>query len=244
MKKIIILIVVCVLAALVLTMCFSKKDEMKEQKENGIDSVAIAPLYAKDAVIKDEVIQFDNEAENVNLVIPKFLNLENEYMSQINSQIAEELSEQKVYADATMGFQDDEIGFFTYEVKYDRFNCGTLVSLVFEQYIHLGYGRPRIQKKCYVIDVQKNKTLKLKDVVDEENYEELILAEINKQAKDRGIELIGGNGLTKLNDEQAFYIKDNKLVIYFESSEIAATAVGELEFEMNFKLKNDSAFTV
>jgi len=71
------------------------------------------------------------------------------------------------------------------------------------------------------------------------NYKKNIIAEINKQAIDKNLELMGGNGLTQLDDEQAFYIKDNKIIIYFEASEIAATAVGELEFEMPFEMKED-----
>ena len=45
---------------------------------------------------------------------------------------------------------------------------------------------------------------------------------------------MNGAGLTDLNEKQKFYIKDGKLIIYFDPSEIAPAKYGELQFEMPF----------
>ena len=42
--------------------------------------------------------------------------------------------------------------------------------------------------------------------------------------------------MKELNDKQKFYIKDGKLIICFDPSEIAPTKYGELQFEMPFNL--------
>lgn len=192
---------------------------------------------AETIAIRDIVNKIESSTKSVNTVIPEFQNLESRFKDRINLEIYNELNETNVYADATEGFEEEEIGFFTYEVNYDRYNSDKYISIVASQYIHLGVGRPRMQKKCYVVNAEENTSMLLMDVFkNQTNYKNSILEEINSQAAKQEIELVGGNGVKELADNQAFYIKDNKLIIYFEASEIAATAVGELEFIMPFEM--------
>ena len=192
---------------------------------------------AKNIVIRDKVSKLENTKKSINTIIPEFQNLDSDFQRTINNRINEDLNDINVYEEKTEIYGAEDIGKFTYEVDYERYNCGKYLSIVAKQYIHLGDGRPRFQKKCYVIDVERNASLLLEDVVTNKfDYKTSIITEINNQASKQGIELIGGNGLVELPKNQAFYIQDNKLVIYFEASEISATAVGELEFVMPYEM--------
>lgn len=233
-KKIMVIIGIVVLLLVLYFVLNNHKDKMVSS-----DTPLESPV-AETIMINDKKVEIKNSLQDVTIILPKFQNLDNEFQKYINAKIETELSEETVYQNATLGLEEEEIGLFTYDVNYNRYNCGDYVSIVMNQYIHLGEGRPRIQKKCYVIHAKENTLSHLSDVVtNKDTYQEVIMEEINKQARSMEIELVGGNGLLELSDTQAFYIKDNKLIIYFEASEIAATAVGELEFEMPFKMVND-----
>ena len=75
-------------------------------------------------------------------------------------------------------------------------------------------------------------------------FESAIIAEIEKQAAAKHIELMGGNGIDSLKQNTKFYIKDAKLIIYFAPAEIAANVYGELSFEMPFTLKTNGTFDI
>lgn len=190
-------------------------------------------------ILRERHTSYETSTEQVDIVIPEFDNLDMTYEAYINQKMREDLEIENVYAEMTEGYASGEIGFFTYETTYERYNVEDYVSIVVNQYIHLGEGRPRIQKKCYVVDAKNQMSPSLQDIfVNKIDYREAILAEINQQAEKNQIELVGGNGLKTIKDTQPYYIRDGKLVLYFESSEIAATAVGELEFTMPFEMVN------
>ena len=192
---------------------------------------------AKDVIIRDKVSKLENSKKSINTIIPEFQNLDSDFQSNMNYKIDKDLNDVNVYKEMTESLESEEIGKFRYEMEYDRYNCGKYLSIVAKQYIHLGDGRPKMQKKCYVIDAERNASVLLEDVfANKYDYKTSIIGEINSQATKQGIELIGGNGLSELSKNQAFYIQDNKLVIYFEASEISATAVGELEFIMPYEM--------
>ena len=56
------------------------------------------------------------------------------------------------------------------------------------------------------------------------------------------IEGVIKDSLNELNEKQKFYIKEDKLIIYFDPSEIAPTSYGELQFEMPFTLGENGKF--
>ena len=208
-------------------------------KSHNSDEKIIEEAVSENIIIKEKVVKYENSKQQIDTVIPEIQNLDAEYVNYFNTKMYDEISSENVYKASIEGYQAEEIGFFTYEAKYNRYNSDDYISIVIDQYIHLGDGRPKLQKKCYVIDARRSVTPTLMDVFENKvNYKKAIINEINKQATQSNIELIGGNGLKELGDLQAFYIKDGKLVIYFEASEIAATAVGELEFIMPFEMVN------
>ena len=142
-----------------------------------------------------------------------------------------------VYNSLASGLADGETGEFDYKTSYERYDCGSYISLVVNQYILFGDSRPISKKKCYVVDSNNKRTAVLEDVFKNKvSYKKRVVAEVNRQAEEAGIELVGGKGITSISEMQAFYIKDNKLHIYFEAAEIAAAAYGELDFELDFEM--------
>ena len=77
-----------------------------------------------------------------------------------------------------------------------------------------------------------------------QNFEEEVLKEIAKQAEANHYEIMNGEGLQAIDVRQKFYIKEGKLIIYFDPAEIAPASYGELQFEMPFTLGEDMKFHV
>lgn len=233
MNKKVLIIATCI----VILMIIFVYGMIFKSNNNGEDE--IVEILSQDIIIKEKIVKYENSKQEINTIIPEIQNLDAEYVNYLNTKMYNEISAENVYKSAIEGYSQEDIGFFTYETTYNRYNSNDYVSIVIDQYIHLGDGRPKLQKKCYVIDARRSVTPTLMDVFENKvNYKKAIVDEINKQATESNLELIGGNGLKELRDLQAFYIKDGKLVIYFEASEIAATALGELEFVMPFEMVN------
>ena len=95
--------------------------------------------------------------------------------------------------------------------------------------------RSNAWKEVFNIDVEKNKKITLSDLFSSSAYRSQIVAEVNKQAKEKSIKLIEPEGIKTIPEDQKFYIKDHKLVIYFENSAISKS---ELEFVMPFEFNS------
>lgn len=133
---------------------------------------------------------------------------------------------------------------YRYNVEYDRYNNGNYLSIVIDQDYETGGMRSNAWKDTYNIDVVRNTEIYIKDLFESTvDYEKVIVDEINKQAVLKNYELVGGNGLKDIPEKQKFYIKDGKLVIYFDPAAIAPYVYGSLNFEMPFELK-DGKFNV
>ena len=78
----------------------------------------------------------------------------------------------------------------------------------------------------------------MEDICSSDNYKEIIVKEINKQAVDKKLNLVAGNGLSNIPDTQRYFIKEGRLFIYFEPASIAPYLDGEMIFEMPFKFVN------
>ncbi len=137
---------------------------------------------------------------------------------------------------------------YNYTVNFERYNNDKYLSLVVNQNININvvdedYGgiRSNIWKDTYVINCETSDEVQFKDlkeICDFANFREVIRDEINNQAKDRNIELLGNQGLMSIPDTQKFFIKDGKLYIYFERASLAPYLAGELIFEMPFNYVN------
>ncbi len=217
-----------------------------------VATVAVIHSQSKHEVVTEEPVSFTDDAAKysiisreynvssnnfvVNSKIPQFVDLDPTFNSYINNKMTQELDYNMVYKDMIQGMGSSDIGLFTYETNFERYNFGYVVSLIVNQRASLEGQRETVRRKCYVIDTKNNSSAKLMDVFkNKSGYKKAVLNEINDQAFQKNIQFIGGNQLQTLSDLQSFYIKDRELYIYFEPSEIASFSDGQLDFKMPFK---------
>ncbi len=191
--------------------------------------------------IKTKTTESQTLVCTVHASIPQFSGLTGNFAFQeninakINSSIRPYIEEISIVADESA---PDEAR-YRYNVDYERFNNDNYISLlVAQEYVtsyEYGQGlRSTAWKDTYNVDIVNCRELTLADVCSSRNYKKIIVAEVNKQAEQRNIKLNGGEGLTDIPDSQRFYIKDQKLYIYFEPASIALYLDGEMHFEMPY----------
>lgn len=200
---------------------------------------------ASQVVVEDTIVKNSTDNKFVNCLYPKITSLKKkDFENYINTQIATNIIS---YIEEIGYIVDDETlptEMYRYVTTYDRYNCKQYLSLVINQDYQTGGIRSNKWKDIYNINVETERIFYLNELFEAGiDFESAIIAEISEQAKERNYEMMGGNGLSKLSTKQKFYIKDDKLVIYFDPSEAAATVFGELHFEMPF-LMNDKGYFV
>ena len=230
-KKLIIIILIVVLICGASIFVMSKN--LFDKKDPGTTNALSAAIR-----VEGKEMKWSTSTTNVDIIMPRFDNLANNYNSYLNSKVNSELSFDTVFNEVTAGMNENEVGFFDYEVRFDRYDCYDIISVVATQKIEFGESRTITRKKCYNVNVRENRTAELKDVfLNKTNYKKKIMEEINSQAEKKEIELKGGK-LNYLSESQVFYISNGKLYIYFDAAEIAAASYGELDFEMPFRLED------
>ncbi len=225
----IIVLVMCIVAGMLLFRRIvdqNNNEPLLEERE------ASAKITNKTKTILYNVRLFD-----VNMKIPEFNNLPLQYNYYINEKIVNDTDYNKLYNEMTSGIEDkSSIGVFKYSVDYVRYNFHDYISIVINQEMQLGDERPVNKKKIYVINAAKGNSAMLRDVMENKvDYKRKIVEYINTESFKNKIELVGGRGLTSLQDTQRFYIKDDgTLHIYYDPSEVAPASDGALDFEMPF----------
>lgn len=210
------------------------------QNNQPTEEIVMPKGLAEDVLIQTKEFTYNNSMFEVDMEVPEITNLNGTFNSYINNKINSDTSYRNVYNELTSGISDlENIGKFTYEVNYERYNCQDYLSLLINQSIQLGEERAINRVLIYVIDAKNSRLLLLQDVMENKiDYKKKITEEINVEAFKNRVELIGGNGLGSISDDQKFYIKDAKLHIYYDASEIAPASVGSLDFEMPFEYVN------
>ena len=257
MKKIIILIICVVIIVAIAAVILMRKPEIQQLPESG--EVIESDISSKYGIIGTSQESTTGKA-NIHGVVPYFLEDEStddnsrslgdlKLAKDINNQIYDLVTtyseEIDLFKDG-VSFDDRENDIinnkqYRYNVSYDRYNNGNVISLIINMDYDTSGLRSNKWKEIFNVDVVQNKVLRLSDLFSSTNYKERILNEINKQAEEKYITLMDGEGLKILPNNQKFYIKDNKLVIYFEKSAINKD---ELEFVMPFEFnKNLSKFS-
>ena len=235
MKRVAIVLSIIILLALI---GFGVFLLLKEEEPPIIDDPTPPPV---DTRTPSEKIQIESAVTNtqtqkmlVDVSIPTFLNL-SDYLFQesLNKEIAELINP---YLNEIAIVSEDSVNKqYKYTVDYERYNNEDYVSLVLSQNYVTGGMRSNSWKDTYTIDVVKNKKVMLEDICSSKDYKEIIVEEVNEQAKQKSLSLVAGIGLSDIPDTQRFYIKNNKLFIYFEPASIAPYLDGEMHFEMPFE---------
>lgn len=223
-----------------------EKPPIIEDPHSG-DGILHAPgTTAKDIIVQDVKIENITDNRYIDCTYPKITNLtDSEYQNYINKQIATVVNQYRNEIEYIIDDETEATEMYKYVTTYSRYNCQKYLSLVVDNDFQTGGIRSNKWEDIYNIDVQTERIFYLEDLFEPGlKYEEAIIAEITKQAKAKNIELMGGNGITKLAQKQKFYIKDDKLIIYFNPSETAANAFGELHFEMPFVMNENGYFEI
>lgn len=159
----------------------------------------------------------------------------------------------------TADTQDDMIKNkkYSYEVNYKTYTLDNYLSLVVIYDLKTGNSintgstglfdglRSSKWKETYVVntaDPYENEPLKVEDVCSFSDCRKVMAEEVNKQAEQEDIDIILGNGITEVPENQRFYINGQykTLVLYFEPGTITKYSLGEREYTMPFKYNSST----
>ena len=253
MKKVVILTILVILIIIIAAVLIYLNGNSTPPKESG-EVVIFAPISAKYALV-DTTSNSTNGKVNISGRIPYFLESESEddnaralsnldFAKDINNRIYDIIntySEEIILFKDGVSFDDKDNDIiknkqYRYTIDYDRYNNGNYISLVLRLNYNTGGLRSNVWKEVFNIDVVNNKLVKLSDLFSSSTYKYEIANEIVKQAKEKYINLLD-DGMKTIPDNQKFYIKDEKLIIYFEKSAISKD---EIEFEMPFEFSSSA----
>ncbi len=193
---------------------------------------------AEQIVVDTYRITNPSQNRDVRTEIPRILNLDdNRFQEYMNQKMLQTVTDYQNEIEVMIDEDTPSTTLYKYVVSYEKYANDKYLSLVVSNDYQTGGMRSNSWKDTYNIDVTRgaNKEVFLKDLFPTEiDYKKEILKEVNEQATSKNYELVGGNGLESLPDGQKFYIKDGKLVIYFDPAAIAPYVYGELHFEMPF----------
>lgn len=250
-KKSKMILIICIIIVVLGVGGYLTYNSMHKEPTPPIIDIPSGDIKTPDAKADSIVVQdvkVENYTDNryINCVYPKITNLtDKEFENYINKQIATNINEYRSEIEYIVDDETLPTEMYRYVTTYSRYNCDKYLSLVIDQDYQTGGIRSNKWKDIYNINVETQRIFYLEELFEAgAKYEEAIIAEITKQAEAKNMELVGGNGLTKLPKKQKFYIKDNKLIVYFDPSEISATAFGEQHFEMPFTMNEKGFFEI
>ena len=116
--------------------------------------------------------------------------------------------------------------------RYKVTNNSDIISFYIDYYQFSGGAHGITNRIASNIEKSSGNEMQLKDIFkDNYNYKDIINKEISRQiSKDPDRYFTGKDGFNGIGDNQNFYIKNNKVVIYFGLYEIAPYAAGISEF--------------
>lgn len=243
-KKILVfgIILVLIIVGVIIGINLTKKPDVIEPGDKPIIEPETQFTAAEQIVVETYKIINPSKNKDIRAEIPKIVNLSNKaFQEYINQKMLKTVTDYKSEMDIMVDADTSLETLYKYVVTYEKYANDRYLSLVVNNNYQTGGMRSNIWKDTYNIDVTQdaNKEVFLKNLFSAEtDYKSAILKEINTQAETKNYELVGGNGLSNLPDTQKFYIKDKKLIIYFDAAAIAPYVLGELEFEMPFTYEN------
>lgn len=123
---------------------------------------------------------------------------------------------------------------YTYDIDYVvTYNQDGVISLVMSQYSDTGGAHGMNNREAITFSLKDGKRLLLGDLFGANpNYKQQLNTKLNKLVKAEESYLGGFNGL---NTEKYFYLKDDKVVLFFQLYEYTAYAAGFPEYTFSFK---------
>ena len=124
--------------------------------------------------------------------------------------------------------------YFNYQVKYNR---NGLLSIVFYDYLYSGGAHGLTIQSSYSFDLKTGKEYGLKDFYEDgTDYVSIVSSQVKEQMEEREMT----DYLTPFEAimaDQAYYLSNKGLVIYFQAYEYYPYAAGIPEFTLNYPLQ-------
>ena len=187
--------------------------------------------------IVDKIYKSKNNYLDINVVVPQINGISNKKQEDIvNDKVIKWtenwINEVKQIADEY--FKDKPSPLMPYQLyaRYKVTNNSDIISFYIDYYQFSGGAHGITNRIAYNIEKSSGNEMQLKDIFkDNYNNKDIINKEISRQiSKDPDRYFTGKDGFNGIGDNQNFYIKNNKVVIYFGLYEIAPYAAGISEF--------------
>jgi hypothetical protein len=188
-------------------------------------------------IVVDKSIKEIKRYIRINGEIPQIIGLSNEKsQKEINDEIVNYTESWiKENKDASEEFQPSP----PYELmaSYVVTNRIKILSFYIDYYQFNGGAHGITYRKGYNIDIESGKKLNLQDLFQKDfDYKGYINKAISDEInRNKDLYFTGKEGFNGIEDNQGFFIRDNKLVIYFDYYKIAPYAFGMPEFEIPLK---------
>ena len=188
-------------------------------------------------IVVDKSIREIKKYIRISGEIPQIIGLSNEKsQKEINDEITN-------YTDMWIKENKDASEEFQPTIPYELMasyvvtNNVKILSFYIDYYQFNGGAHGITYRKGYSVDIESGKMLKLQDLFQEDfNYKSYINKTISDEInKNKDMYFTGKEGFNGIEDNQGFFIRDNKLVIYFDYYKIAPYAFGIPEFEIPLK---------
>ncbi len=234
-----------VIALLLLTFVFSGCSDTKKENKDPNATPAPSPLVIDESKLNnnyviDEVME-DNTKEGLESIIkyPKVSGMfDQELEKRINEAITGRIAKYKEVAllmgDMTEGTTGDagkveveQVMNVSYEVAF-RSKYTLSIKLILENYI-LQLEEPDEYFESINFNLRNGTQYDLTDLVKKKDKLNPILT---KKVKDSGKTLV--KEITALEETQGFYIRENSLVLYFQTIPYTTADIGPLEFEIPY----------
>ncbi|MCT4612371.1 MAG: DUF3298 and DUF4163 domain-containing protein [Clostridia bacterium] len=180
--------------------------------------------------IKTSKIIEESEMLYVNFNIPKVVGVKKDIEEKINLKIRSDVDEFRKSVEA---FAIPEEGI---EIEYSAtvdYVYGNIednkVSLVLDFTSYTGGAHDNTNRVTYNYDVETGEELKL-DMVTEKPFE-TIKEDIEKKIESEKEKYFEGTEIV-IDNSSMFYLRDNKIIIYYNQYDIAPYAAGIIEFEV------------
>ncbi|MFU0799523.1 MAG: DUF3298 DUF4163 domains-containing protein [Xylanivirga thermophila] len=201
-------------------------------------------IINSDASIFEKSIDYETNNLELDIKIPIVRGLKNKKIEQnLNRKIRKDILhfkkeiEDKANKDIYSNIHYETVT--SYEVPFQSDNIISITILFYE---YTGGNHGVSKKAAYNFDLNTGEEITLKSIfIDGIGYKEIINNEIEKQisqCKDTSF-FTGEDGFTGIHYDQAFYFKDDSIIIYFELYDIAPYSSGIPEFKIPLRLLKD-----
>ncbi|AWV31298.1 PdaC/SigV domain-containing protein [Paenibacillus odorifer] len=185
--------------------------------------------------VTTETYAKDRAEAFIQLDYPKISGLGNSSAQQaINNTLKESVMKFAAGAEQDISDRDGAEPKYTYDSGYVvTYNQNGVISIVMHQYSDTGGAHGMTNREAFTFSLKDGKRLLLGDLFGANpNYKKQLNAKLSKLLKAEASYLGGFNGL---NTEKYFYLKDDKVVLFFQLYEYTAYAAGFPEYTFSFK---------